>query len=138
NQIKEKTEEASNLTHNKAQTYLNTKEILSLKECGTMDYAAIAIGTRRHNNIHNKKDTLRGSLSDKTNIGSSTQWKMGVEEQGFSIFTREKRPQPGSRSSSKECSKPSKSFNLGLKPKHVDKENISQTNLLQEILERLN
>ncbi|CAG8825338.1 13606_t:CDS:2, partial [Gigaspora rosea] len=30
---KEKTEKVSNLTHNKAQTYLNTKEILSLKEC---------------------------------------------------------------------------------------------------------
>ncbi|CAG8781888.1 19885_t:CDS:2, partial [Gigaspora rosea] len=35
---KEKTEKASNLTHNKAQTYLNMKEILSLKECGTMNY----------------------------------------------------------------------------------------------------
>ncbi|CAG8778672.1 22428_t:CDS:2, partial [Gigaspora rosea] len=33
------------------------------------------IGTRRYNNIHDKKDKLRGSLSDKTNIGSSTQWK---------------------------------------------------------------
>ncbi|CAG8763165.1 14274_t:CDS:2, partial [Gigaspora rosea] len=55
---------------------------------------AIAIGTRWHNNIYDKKDTLRGSLSDKTNIGSS------------------------SRSSSKEHSKPSKSFNLGSKPKH--------------------
>ncbi|CAG8781887.1 19884_t:CDS:1, partial [Gigaspora rosea] len=53
---------------------------------------AIAIGTKRHNNIHDKKDTLRGSLSDKTNISSSTQWKLGVEKQGLSISTREKRP----------------------------------------------
>ncbi|CAG8812057.1 6253_t:CDS:2, partial [Gigaspora rosea] len=74
--------------------------------------AAIAMGTRKHYNIHDKKDTLRESLLDKTNIGS--------------------------RSSSKDRSKPSKSFNFGFEPKHIDKENISQTDLLQEILERLN
>ncbi|CAG8582505.1 15715_t:CDS:2, partial [Gigaspora rosea] len=172
---KEKTEEASNLTHNKAQTYLNTNEILSLKECSTMDYGMCiiqealisdtsknAISKRKRNpglsqedakkqaptltekdtavssqqitkvsivplkdehstikteqeDIYSSQwaftrdemeDTLRGSLSDKTNISSSTQWKM------------EQRPQPGLRSSSKECSKPSKLFNLGSKPKH--------------------
>ncbi|CAG8661150.1 856_t:CDS:2, partial [Gigaspora rosea] len=238
---KEQPEEASTLTHNKAQTYLNMKETLSLKEYGTMNYstliiqealssnmsktaiskrkrdpdllqknankqaltltesiiqnskrpkedtivttqqntevsivplkdehstiktrqediyssqwaltrdemeifqkptlAAIAMGTRKHYNIHDKKDTLRGSLSDKTNISSSTQWKTRVEKQGFSTSTGGKKPQPGSRSSSKECSKPSKSFNFGFEPKHIDKENISQTDLLQEILARLN
>ncbi|CAG8774670.1 10638_t:CDS:1, partial [Gigaspora rosea] len=83
-------------------------------------------------------DTLRGSLSDKTNIGSSTQWKMRVEKQVFSTSAGEKRPQPGLRSSSKDRSKSSKSFNFGFEPKHIDKENISQTDLLQEILERLN
>ncbi|CAG8781054.1 23099_t:CDS:1, partial [Gigaspora rosea] len=40
---KEKPEEASTSTHNKTQTYLNTKEILSLKECGTMDYGTLII-----------------------------------------------------------------------------------------------
>ncbi|CAG8628938.1 11582_t:CDS:2, partial [Gigaspora rosea] len=40
---KEKSEEASTSTHNKAQTYLNTKETLSLKECGTMDYGTLII-----------------------------------------------------------------------------------------------
>ncbi|CAG8652500.1 3461_t:CDS:2, partial [Gigaspora rosea] len=35
---KEKPEEAPTSTHNKAQTYLSTKETLFLKECGTMDY----------------------------------------------------------------------------------------------------
>ncbi|CAG8828983.1 2996_t:CDS:1, partial [Gigaspora rosea] len=39
---------------------------------------------------------------------------------------------------SKDRSKPSKSFNFGFEPKHIDKENTSQTDLLQEILERLN
>ncbi|CAG8805767.1 9225_t:CDS:2, partial [Gigaspora rosea] len=57
---------------------------------------------------------------------------------GFSTSTGGKRPQPGSRSSSKDRSKLSKSFNFGFEPKHIDKENISQTDLLQEILERLN
>ncbi|CAG8820600.1 25183_t:CDS:2, partial [Gigaspora rosea] len=51
---------------------------------------AIAIGTRKHYNIYYKKDTLRGSLSDKTNICSSTQWKMRVEKQGFSTSQEEK------------------------------------------------
>ncbi|CAG8827368.1 26058_t:CDS:1, partial [Gigaspora rosea] len=83
-------------------------------------------------------DALRGSLSDKTNIGSSTQWKIRVEKQSFSTSTGGKRSQPGSRSSFKKRSKPSKSFNFGFEPKHTDKENISQNDLLQEILERLN
>ncbi|CAG8784852.1 9030_t:CDS:2, partial [Gigaspora rosea] len=214
---KEKPEEASTSTHNKAQTYLNMKETLSLKECGTMDYGTLiiqealisnmsetAISKRKsdpdlsqedankqaltltesiiQNSKRPKEDTtvttqqntevsivplkdehsmiktsqediyssqwaftrdemedaLRGSLSDKTNIGSSTQRKIRVEKQGFSTSTRRKRPQPGSRSSSKERSKPRKSFNFGFEPKHIDKENISQTDLLQEILERLN
>ncbi|CAG8764926.1 1036_t:CDS:2, partial [Gigaspora rosea] len=120
---KEKTEEASNLTTRIIQEALISdinKNAISKrkkdpdllpedanKQAPTLTETAIAIGTRRHNNIHDKKDTLRGSLSDKTNIGSKR-------------------------------SKPSKSFNLGSKPKHVDKENISQTDLLQEILERLN
>ncbi|CAG8577634.1 13329_t:CDS:2, partial [Gigaspora rosea] len=48
--------------------------------------------TSRYNNIYDKKDTLRGSQLDKTNISLSSQRKMRVEKQGFSTSTREKRP----------------------------------------------
>ncbi|CAG8833703.1 3972_t:CDS:1, partial [Gigaspora margarita] len=69
----------------------------------------------------------------KTNIGSSTQRKTGVEKQTYSTFSGKKRSQPESQSSSKKCSKPNKSINLDFKLKHIEKENISQTDLLQKI-----
>ncbi|CAG8703841.1 987_t:CDS:1, partial [Gigaspora rosea] len=40
---KGKPKEASTSIYNKAQTYLNTKETLSLKECSTMDYGTLII-----------------------------------------------------------------------------------------------
>ncbi|CAG8780987.1 12500_t:CDS:2, partial [Gigaspora margarita] len=52
--------------------------------------------------------------------------------------TKEKRPQLDLRSSSKECPRSNKSVNLDSKTKYTGKENISQTNLLQEILKCLN
>ncbi|CAG8796521.1 28213_t:CDS:2, partial [Gigaspora margarita] len=60
------------------------------------------------------------------------------QETGIFFFSKEKRPQSDSQSSSKEHSKSNKSVNLGSKAKYTEKENISQTDLLQEILERLN
>ncbi|CAG8753771.1 25237_t:CDS:1, partial [Gigaspora margarita] len=94
--------------------------------------------TNKYKNIGAKKNLLRGSLSDKTNASSSTQRITEVGKQTYSLFSSKKRPRSDSRLSSKECSKPNKSVNLGSKAKYTGKENISQTDLLQEILERLN
>ncbi|CAG8834619.1 41243_t:CDS:2, partial [Gigaspora margarita] len=110
--------------------YYNTKLVWSK--------AASIIGTNKYKNIGARKNSLRESLSDKTNASSSTQRITEVGKQTYSLFSSEKRPQSDSRSSSKERSKPNKSVNLGSKAKYTGKENISQTNLLQEILERLN
>ncbi|CAG8701687.1 21298_t:CDS:2, partial [Gigaspora rosea] len=197
---KEKTEEAFNLTY-KAQTYLNTKEILSLKECGTMDYTLIsdisknAISKKKkdpdllqedankqaptltesiiQNSKCSKEDTTvtsqqiteafivplkneHSTIKTKQEDIYSSQWaftrdKIEVSQKptlGFkskvkpiqfiTLWDLLKEARIGQIRSSKECSKPSKSFNLGSKPNYVDKENISQTDLLQEILERLN
>ncbi|CAG8856786.1 35345_t:CDS:1, partial [Gigaspora margarita] len=100
--------------------------------------AVSIIGTNKYKNIGARRNSLRGSLSDKTNASSSTQKITEVGKQIYSLFSSEKRPWSDSRSSSKECSRPNKSVNLGSKAKYTGKENISQTDLLQEILERLN
>ncbi|CAG8730129.1 10747_t:CDS:2, partial [Gigaspora margarita] len=90
--------------------------------------------TNKYKNIGARKNSLRGSLSDKTNASSSTQRITEVGKQTYSLFSSEKRSRSDSRSSSKERSRPNKSVNLGSKAKYTGKENISQTDLLQEIL----
>ncbi|CAG8838203.1 21507_t:CDS:2, partial [Gigaspora margarita] len=60
-----------------------------------------------------RKNSLKGSLSDKTNTSPSTQRITEVRKQTYSSFSSSK-------------------------AKYTGKENISQTDLLQEILKRLN
>ncbi|CAG8857516.1 38507_t:CDS:2, partial [Gigaspora margarita] len=68
--------------------------------------AVSIIGTNKYKNIGARKNSLRESLSNKTDASSSTQRITEVRKQTYSSFSR--------------------------------KENISQTDLLQEILKRLN
>ncbi|CAG8829381.1 3095_t:CDS:2, partial [Gigaspora margarita] len=56
-----------------------------------------------------RKNSLRGSLSDKTNSSSGTQRITEVGKQTYSLFSSEKRPRSDSRSSSKERPRPNKS-----------------------------
>ncbi|CAG8819865.1 39022_t:CDS:2, partial [Gigaspora margarita] len=64
--------------------------------------AASIIGTNKYKNIGARKNSLRGSLSDKTNASPSTQRITEVGKQTYFSFSSEKRPRSDSQSSSKE------------------------------------
>ncbi|CAG8840530.1 2386_t:CDS:2, partial [Gigaspora margarita] len=89
--------------------------------------AVSIIGTNKLKNIGTRKNSLRESLSDKTNTSSSTQRITEVGKQTYSLFSSEKRPRSDSRSSSKERSRPNKSSLKISEPDQVKTSLLTQT-----------